>query len=81
MSSYALRMPDHLMQQAREASAQDNVSINQLLVTLVAEGLGHRRALMEMKERAARGNPEAALHILQTVVPDVPPDPDDEIKG
>lgn len=80
MISYALRMPDHLMEQAREASEMDKVSINQLLVSLVAEGLGHRRALLEMRSRAARGNPAAALQILHDVVPDVEPDEGDELR-
>lgn len=80
MSAFALRMPDHLMEQAREASEVDQVSINQLLVSLVAEGLGHRRALLEMRSRAARGNPAAALHILNNVVPDVDPDEGDELR-
>lgn len=80
MSQFALRMPDHLMEQAREASETDKVSINHLLVSLVAEGLGHRRALLEMRNRASRGNPEAALHILNNIVPDVPPDEGDELR-
>ncbi len=80
MSSFALRMPDHLMEQAREASEMEKISINQLLVSLVAEGLGHRRALLEMRSRAARGNPAAALHILNNVVPDVAPDNGDELR-
>lgn len=80
MSAFALRMPDHLMEQAREASETDNVSINQLLVSLVAEGLGHRRALLEMRNRAARGNPTEALRILHDVVPDVEPDEGDDLR-
>lgn len=80
MSAFTLRLPDHLMEQAREASRMDQVSINQLLVSLVAEGLGHRRALMEMRSRAAKGNPAAALHILNTVVPDVEPDEGDHLR-
>jgi len=68
------------MEQAREASEQENTSINQLLLSLVAEGLGHRRAVLDMRRRAAKGDPEAALHILNTVVPDVAPDEGDELK-
>ena len=80
MNAFSLRMPDYLMEQAREASEQENTSVNQLLVSLVAEGLGHRRATLEMRRRAAKGNPEAALHILNNVVPDIPPDDGDELK-
>ena len=36
-------------------------------------------ALKLMRERAARANIDAALLILDTLVPDVPPDPGDEL--
>lgn len=80
MSSFPLRMPDHIMTQTKEASAEDNVSINQLIVAFVAEGLGHRRALRMMKERAARADPAAVQHILDNVIPDVPPVEGDELE-
>ena len=80
MNQFSLRMPDHLKEQAREASEQENISINQLLVSLMAEGLGHRRAVLDMRRRSAKGNPEAALHILSNVVPDVAPDQGDELR-
>ena len=79
MSSFPLRMPDHIMAQAKAASAEDHVSINQLVVAFVAEGLGHRRALRMMKDRAARADPSAVQHILDDVIPDVPAAEGDEI--
>ena len=36
-------------------------------------------ALKLMRERAARANIDAALLVLDTLVPDVPPDPGDEL--
>ena len=78
MTSYALRVPDHIYEQAKTASDEDKVSINQMLVSFIAEGLGHRRALKTMKDRAARANIPAALAALDRV-PDVPPDAGDEI--
>lgn len=80
MNAFTFRMPDHLMEQARAASSEENISINQLLVSLVAEGLGHRRALLEMRRRAQLADPAAALHILNNVVPDVAPDEGDELR-
>ena len=79
MTSFALRLPDHIMDQARAASAEDNVSINQMLVSFISEGLGHRRGLKMIKERAARADVNAAVAILDNVVPDVPPDAGDEL--
>jgi hypothetical protein len=78
MTSFALRIPDHVMEQARSASAEDKVSINQMMVALIAEGLGHRRGLKIMKERALKADIGAALAILNRA-PDVTPDKNDEV--
>ena len=78
MGTYPLRLADHVMEEAKQAAAEDNVSLNQLLAAFIADGIGHRRAIMELKKRAARGNSEAALAILARA-PDVPPEPGDEL--
>lgn len=80
MSTYPLRIADHVMEEARRAAAEDNVSLNQLLAAFIADGIGHRRAILSLKERAARGNIEAALSILDRV-PDIAPEPGDETSG
>ncbi len=54
---------------------EDLISID----PFIAEGLGQRRGLKMMKERAARADVDAALSILDDVVPDSPPDEDDEL--
>ena len=78
MTSYALRVPEHIYEQAKAAAEEEKVSINQLLVSFIAEGLGHRRALKTMRERAGRADIPAALAILDRV-PDVSPDAGDEM--
>ena len=78
MTSFALRVPDHIMEQAKMAAAEDKVSVNQIFVSFIAEGLGHRRGLKMMRDRAARANLDAALAILDKA-PDVAPDSGDEI--
>ena len=78
MTSYALRVPEHILEQARNAAAEDKVSINQMLVSFIAEGLGHRRGLKMMRDRASRADQGAALAVLDKS-PDVPPEPGDEI--
>jgi hypothetical protein len=60
------------MRQARDAAWADEASINPLLVAFIAEGLGHRRGLGRMRDRAARAEVDAVLAILDKV-PDVPP--------
>ena len=78
MTQFPLRVPDHIMDQARIAADEDRVSINQLMLSFIAEGLGHRRGLRAMRGRAARGDPERALAILDGLE-GVPPDEGDEM--
>lgn len=78
MSTYPLRIADHIMEEARRAAAEDNVSLNQLFATFIAEGIGHRRAILSLKARAERADTEAALRILNRA-PAVPPAPGDSI--
>jgi HicB family len=78
MSGFALRVPDHILAQAKAAAAEEHVSINQFLVALIAEGLGHRRGLRDLQKRAARADVEEALRILDHA-PDMPPEEGDEL--
>ena len=78
MTQFALRVPDHIMEQAKAAAGEDKVSINQMLVAFIAEGLGHRRGLRMLKERADRADVKAALAILERA-PDIAPDEGDEL--
>ncbi len=79
MSGFALRVPDHILDQAKAAAAEEQVSINQLLVALIAEGLGHRRGLRELQKRASHADVAKALKILDRA-PDVVPDRDDQFR-
>ena len=78
MGGFALRVPDHILAQAKAAAAEEHVSINQLLVALISEGLGHRRGLRDLQKRGARADVAGALRILDHA-PDVAPDEDDEL--
>jgi hypothetical protein len=78
MSGFALRVPEHILTQAKEAAAEEHVSINQLLVALISEGLGHRRGLLDLQKRAARADVATALRILDQA-PDDAPDEGDEL--
>ncbi|TWF54671.1 hypothetical protein [Neorhizobium alkalisoli] len=78
MSTYPLRIADHVMEEAKQAAAEDNVSLNQLLSAFIADGIGHRRAILGLKKRAAAGNVDAALSILDRT-PDAEPAAGDEL--
>ena len=78
MSGFALRVPDHILAQAKAAAAEEQVSINQLLVALISEGLGHRRGLRDLQKRAVRANGASALRLLDEA-PDAVPEKGDEL--
>lgn len=80
MSAYPLRIPEHVMEEARQAAKEDKMSVNQMFASFIADGIGHRRAMKALQERAGRGDPKAALSILDRVA-DVEPDPGDEFES
>lgn len=73
MSGFALRVPEHILAQARAAAAEEQVSINQLMVALISQGLGHRQGLRDLQKRAARADVASALRLLSNA-PDVAPE-------
>ena len=79
MSAFQLRLPDHIMQQAKEAAAEDKTSVNQMLLAFIAEGLGQRQGLKMIRERGKRADIGAALAILDRA-PDVPPEEGDAMQ-
>lgn len=73
MSTMSLRLPESLHRRLREFAEKDDVSINQLITTAVAEKLAALSTLEYLQERAQRGSRkrfEAAL----ARVPDIEPD-------
>ena len=67
MSNYPLRLPEHIMTEARALAASSGVSLNQFLSALIAERVGEMKALARIETRAARADPAAALAILAKV--------------
>jgi len=63
-SNYALRLPASLKRELEKLAKEEGTSLNQLIVTAVAEKLATLRTLDFFAERAARGNVEEALAIL-----------------
>jgi predicted HicB family RNase H-like nuclease len=45
MSNYPLRLPETLMDDAREMAKAQGVSVNQFLATVIAERVGELKAL------------------------------------
>ena len=79
MSQVALRLPDSLHQYAKQLAAQDSASLNQFIVTAVAEKISALNTEAFFKQRAARSSPEKLERVLAKVA-DRAPMPGDEIR-
>lgn len=78
MSKHPLRLPEALMEAAREMAEAQGVSINQFLATLIAERIGELKALRRVRQRIGRANAAAAAQVL-ALVPDRAPLEGDEL--
>ena len=78
MSSFALRLPDDLKDMATEQAAAAGVSLNQYITASVASRVGAQaEAERYFKARAARGNVDRALEIVQKAGSEPPRDGDE----
>jgi hypothetical protein len=80
MSTISLRLPESLHRQVRELARRENVSINQLISTALAEKMAALMTDEYLKERAARGSRRAYRAALKKVK-SRPPEPEDSIAG
>jgi hypothetical protein len=79
MRQVALRLPDSLHQYAKQLAAQDSASLNQFIVTAVAEKISALNTEAFFQQRAARSCPEKLERVLAKVA-DRAPMPGDEIR-
>jgi hypothetical protein len=80
MSSINLRLPESLHKQARALAERENISINQLIATALAEKMAALMTGEYLSERAARGNRKKFDHVLKKVRERrQPPMPGDEL--
>jgi hypothetical protein len=67
MSQVALRLPDSLHQYAKQLAAQDAASLNQFIVTAVAEKISALNTEAFFKQRAALSSREKFDQVLAKV--------------
>lgn len=77
MSSISLRLPESLHRQARELAERENISINQLIATALAEKMSALLTSEYLAERASRGR-RAKFERVLGKVRDVPAAEGDE---
>jgi predicted transcriptional regulator len=76
MSTISLRLPESLHKKVRELAKSEDVSINQLITTALAEKMSALMTVDYLQERAARGD-RAEFERAMSKVADVEPDEDD----
>jgi len=67
MSQYALRLPDSLLDMARESAKREHASMNQLFVSAIAEKLSALETERLLTERAALADEDAARDVLSRI--------------
>ncbi len=77
-SNYALRLPVSLKSGAEQVAREDGSTLNQFIVSAVAEKLAAMKTARYFVERAANGNLDAALALLNRSGGQ-PPAADDEL--
>ncbi len=78
MSTISLRLPESLHRQVRELAKAENVSINQLITTALAEKMSALMTVEYLRERGALGD-RTAYDAVLAKVPDIEPDEGDEL--
>jgi hypothetical protein len=79
-SNYALRLPASLKQGAEQVAREDGTTLNQFIVSAVAEKLSAMKTAQYFNERAQRGDLQAALAFLNRAGGQPPAD-DDRLPG
>ncbi|WP_396268789.1 pilus assembly protein HicB [Ideonella sp.] len=79
-SNFALRLPASLKQGAEQVAREDGTTLNQFIVSAVAEKLSAMRTAQYFEERAQRGDLQAALTLLGRAG-GLPPVEEDRLPG
>lgn len=79
-SNYALRLPASLKQGAEQVAREDGTTLNQFIVSAVAEKLSAMKTADYFSERAQRGDLQSALAFLNRAGGQ-PPAEDDQLPG
>jgi len=78
MTTMSVRLPESLHKGIKDIAQQEGISINQFVITAVAEKMSALLTEQYLEERAARGSRQRYDAALAEV-PDVEPDAHDEL--
>jgi len=78
-ATYPLKLPASIKAEAARLAKEDGVSLNQWIATAVAQKIGVVETAAEFLKRRAGDAKPGDLKAFLATVPDVPPEPADEI--
>jgi predicted transcriptional regulator len=67
MSTYSLRIPDDLMNEAKQLAESNSTSLNQFFLSAIAERVGAERTRQHFAALAARADAAAFRNIMARV--------------
>jgi hypothetical protein len=73
MDATSVRMPESLRKTVRQLAKEDNISMNQYLITAVAEKASAQKTAAYIQERIKRGS-NVDVESLLAKVPDIAPE-------
>ena len=76
MATLSLRLPDSYHTMVKEITTKDNISINQFIISAVAEKISALETQNYLEERAARGSRNKFMAVLSKVPNTEPADYD-----
>jgi hypothetical protein len=79
-ATYTLRLPKELRDRISEEAKISKMSINQYILYTLTKDISYKEAERLLKSRIRRSSSrEEALNLLDKIVPDVPPLPQDDL--
>ena len=79
-ATYTLRLPKELRDRISEEAKISKMSINQYILYTLTKDISYKEAERLLKSRIRRSSSrEEALSLLDKIVPDVPPLPQDDL--
>jgi uncharacterized protein (DUF1778 family) len=67
MSHYAVELPDALLSEAQEVAQAEQTSLDDFVLTAIAEKIAAARTTQYFRTRAARADPQAFLAVLEHI--------------
>ena len=67
MSHYALELPEALLHEAQEVAQAEQTSLDDFVLTAMAEKIAAARTTQYVRARAARADPQAFLAVLERI--------------